>query len=456
MSTPMVRRRQLVRGAAAACAVTAVSGIASACGVNTAKAAKTTTAQNRTVVTFSPWSGTRSPAVKNLYQQVVDKFNNQQGSIEVKVTPISQGNFPGTAASILAGTAPDIFEDWRSSVYVQPGLLLDLTGYVNGHDMSIFNQSTLKHFTQGGKLYAMPVSIESVVTAVNLSMLDAAGASYPPQTWTTDQAKTVYETLAKPGASTPRYGGVFYFDYGYPIPAYLHGFKASYVDPSDPSQCALGSADAVTCGEYIFGLVNSKVCGYLQSGKSSAALGQDQLGTSLCGSWMLPEYASLPSSVKWEFYPMPAGPGGSTTYGSVAMYGIPATTKHPKEAWSFLEWISFQPTFQKALIQMFLLPPATIPLYADWVALAKAYAPTLGNKNLEAFQGSLADAIVPADFQYDSSNAFTLVSKGCSQITSTGAAVAEVFPAIATQVDAFEKTQASTASSSSASAPKSS
>ncbi len=442
-------RRELLRRTAAGGVAVSVGALLAACGAN--KAAAPTTTVPKTVVTFSPYRGTVSKTVQALYDQVLDQFNSQNKTIEVRLTPILQGNYSGTIASILAGNAPDVFEDYDSTPYTEAGYLLDISGYLKGHDMSIFNASTISHFTVGGKIYAMPVSIESMVTAVNLSLLDTAGVALPPQNWTVEQAQSVYETLAKPATTSEpaHYGGAIYFLSGYPVPMYLHGYGATYVDPTNATMCALGATKAIDCGTYLFGLLSTNVCNQL-IGSSTADFAAATLGTTLCGSWMIPQFLNVPAGVDWDFYPMPAGPVGSFTYGSAAMYGIPTTTKHAEEAWAFLEWITFEPNLQNALIQMFLLPPATIPLYDNWVSLVKTYAPPLAKKNLGTFQSSVANSVVPAEFTYNSTDAFALVAQGMSEILKSQAAVPEVFTATASQVDTYEQSQAQQASHTSA------
>jgi ABC-type glycerol-3-phosphate transport system substrate-binding protein len=308
-------------------------------------------------------------------------------------------------------------------------------------DTSIFPQSQLASLRIGGAQYGLPVSIESVVAAVNLGILDEMGLAAPDDGWDYKAAEKLFRATTVTGhdEKTHRYGGAFYFyaEY-YPEEYYLRQFGGSYVDPQDAGKCNLSAEGSIACGEYIYPLLQEGICttDWAYSGKFPNNL----LTVGLCGSFMLPQFAAYPATLKYRFMPLPKGPVMGATFGSPAFYAIPSTTKVADAAWRLLRWMSFEPDFQQANMKFGLLPPASLKLYGDFVDVVKAVAPPLRDKNVEAFSAWVTDGHAFPDpfFKYNTGSAFNLLNTDLAKILTAHASVRETFVQAAAHVDAYE------------------
>ena len=446
-------RRAAIRAAALPAAALVTVGLG-ACGP-AAVPVRPVTVKPKTVVTFSPVPWGAPQERQDLYAAVLKPFLDKNPGIDVRLTFQARGNLSATSAAIVAGTAVDVFEDFQiGPSLMEGGYLLDLSPYLSAanEDLSIFPPTQLGYWNLNGHQYAMPVSIESMVTAVNTGAIRALGLTPPSDTWDYQDAGTLFQNAARitGSASSHRYGGSFYL-YGslaYPETFYLQQFGGSYVRRSDLASCNLASRGSVSAGEYIYPLLQKGIC--TTNWASGKLFNAGNLVVTLAGTWMLPQFAMIPPSIEWEFLPMPRGPVESATFGSPAFYGIPSTTKVADAAWALLEWMSFTPYLQTANMKFGLLPPASLRLYPDWVTVVESAAPPLRGKNLQAFTAATAH-IIDSYFEYDTTQAFSLINHWAMQVLHQGVSVKAGFTQATQQVNALEARAAGAAALSSTS-----
>ncbi len=440
-SARRLARRSLFRAAA-------VQGVAVVAAAGPARAvlaagtqARPAAGRTRTVIVFSPvpWGTPQERAA--LYGTILRPFLDQNPGVDVKLSFQARGDFGTTSANILAGTSPDVFEDYQiGGQLMEGGFLLDLTPYItrSNSNLAVFPQAQIQYFNLAGHQYALPVSIESVVCAVNTGVLADLGLSMPPEDWNYLQAEALFRKTARltGNPATQRYGGAFYFYYPYiPDEYYLNQFGGSYVDPANPARCNLAAPGSIAAGEYLYPLLQDNVC--TLNWATGKLFNTGQLVVCPAGTWMLPQFAETPGSVSWQFLPMPAGPTAAATFGSPAFYGIPRTSKVADAAWSLLEWMSFSSPLQVANMKFGLLPPARIDLYADWISVVMQAAPPLRHVNLAAFTYTENHDIDPY-FKYNTLTAFSDMNTWGKQVMTNKMPVRQAFSQAAKQVDAYE------------------
>ena len=122
--------------------------------------------------------------------------SNPDVVIEVQVTSWNE-YWTKLEAATMARQAPDIFWMHTNEIlkYADNGKLPDCSAIVETEhfsDISLANASG-----SDGKLYAVPKDKDSVGLVYNKEMFDAAGVSYPDDTWTWDTlceaSKKIYD-----------------------------------------------------------------------------------------------------------------------------------------------------------------------------------------------------------------------------------------------------------------------
>ncbi len=175
VNAPLDRRRLLTLGGGAVAA-----GLLAACGSNT----------GRTTSSSTSGSGGAKPALAQWYhqygeagtQQAVEGYAKAYTAATVTVTWKPGDYDQSTAASLLTGSGPDVFEYGNGPTIdmIKGQQVVDMTDAI-GAAASDYNDAVLKRMTYDGKIWAIPQVIDMQLLVYRKSMLDKAGVT-PPET----------------------------------------------------------------------------------------------------------------------------------------------------------------------------------------------------------------------------------------------------------------------------------
>ena len=161
----------------------------------------------KTHLTFQIWD----VAQRDGMQAICDAYTEQHPDvvIEVQVTSWSE-YWTKLEAAAESNTMPDIFWMHTDQIlyYSDLGMLADVTDLYNDVDPNFYTE----HYSEislsnasgsNGQLYGVPKDKDNIVLVYNKEMFDAAGVSYPDETWTWDDlvsaSERIYETTGKYG-----------------------------------------------------------------------------------------------------------------------------------------------------------------------------------------------------------------------------------------------------------------
>jgi multiple sugar transport system substrate-binding protein len=152
-------------------------------------------ASAKTTITFwHDWG------VNQVIQSVVDRFNQSQSEVEVKVVPTGSLSSKLMAA-VAGGSAPDVvlIDRFMTCEFAANGALTPLDSLIarDKLDANTFFLPTWQEARWLGKQYAIPTNTDSRVLLYLRSTLDAAGvdSEKPPATW--DELRTVSTKLTR-------------------------------------------------------------------------------------------------------------------------------------------------------------------------------------------------------------------------------------------------------------------
>jgi multiple sugar transport system substrate-binding protein len=146
----------------------------------------------------------------------VAAWNKSNPNIQVKLVfnGGNDGALQKTLAGMAAGSMPDIAYEYGSSMAALAGRpqVVDLTSKVND---PAFNWKDFYSFerdaaTSDGKVYGIPALVDNLALVYNKKLFDAAGVSYPTDTWTWDDFRAAAKKLTD--ASTKQYGWAYVAD----------------------------------------------------------------------------------------------------------------------------------------------------------------------------------------------------------------------------------------------------
>jgi len=294
-------------------------------------------------------------------------------------------------------------------------------------------------------VFMLPAYFSPMVYAVNLTLFDPVGVDYPDPNWTHKDFADICAKLTVHSTKTNRVGAGFGFHR-----SSINGegwiFRAFGGDQmnSDGTKSTLSDPNCIAAAQWMYNtLFWPNIC----TGRNNAGATYGQYnfltgGAAMAVIWdgiVLNLAAAVRSSMKWQIYPNPIFPAGRTTQGTEDFYGINAETKHPEHAWRLLKWLSYEKTWQSALMQLGAVPPARNDLWAEWVNIVQQVAPPLRNSGLQWLQdGAVKGYALPGEYyRYEDTSVRRVVGQWIQKLWNRQADVTEAFTQADRQANAI-------------------
>ena len=187
-------------------------------------------------------SNTSDPAPKQGFETLIEKFEAENPDVEVKFNVFDHEGFKTAIRNFLTSEAPDVvtwFAGNRMKVFVDRGLLEDVSDVWEANNLEEDMASTLSAMTVDGKQYGVPYAYYQWGLYYRKDILEANGLT-APKTW--EDLLNVCTTLRAAGVTPVTIGTKYlwtaagWFDYlnirqnGLPFHLELMHGKASYTD----------------------------------------------------------------------------------------------------------------------------------------------------------------------------------------------------------------------------------
>jgi multiple sugar transport system substrate-binding protein len=213
-----------------------------------------------------------------------------------------------------------------------------------------FEDSYIVDGKYNGKVYGLPSTLTFRIVLINQKMLEEAGLSVPPVTWTWDDFREYAKKLTKGDGADKIYGSYFhnwveYYTYG--VISERDG------NPLLKSETELNLDDPVISDWMKFRAAmqnDDKSLTPLSDIKSMkldyrAQFFNGKVAMLPMGSYMLSQLndqKNYPHDFKTTFAALPVWKGGTPgkTLGESHFYSIPTTSEHPQEAYDFIRFFT--------------------------------------------------------------------------------------------------------------------
>lgn len=289
-------------------------------------------------LTFAIWDANQQAGM----QAMADAFmkDNSNITIKVEVTPWDQ-YWTKLNAAATGGNMPDIFWMHPEQIYnyVEGNALMNLSDKINGStiDLTKYPQFIVDDFNIKNVQYGIPKDYSTIGLWYNKDLFDAAGVAYPDDTWTWDTWMSAAEKLTNKdkgiyGMLAPCNSQNYYYNL-----IWQNGSDVINKDETDSLYDDPKTIDAI---KYAVSFINK---GFSPTAEDFANTTPDQYFESgkaamiTAGSWMANEYLSI-DGLNIDVAPMPKQAQRGSICGGMG-YSIAAKTKHPEEAWKFVEYL---------------------------------------------------------------------------------------------------------------------
>ena len=296
-------------------------------------------------IKYTRWAGTEE--AKD-FQALVDEFNKKNLGVKVVTEFLPWGAYwQKVQTTLIAGNAADVISlnAGEAVKYINKGVFYDLSK-LSGPKARLAEmaKNAQKMVMYNGQIVGMPVGIGLRVLIYNKAMFDAAGVPYldstKPLTW--EQFKEIGKKLTKiENGQVTQYA--FQADSGELHKILISQAGGSLVDNiASPKKVTINSPEAIGALKFMKSLYDENIMPPYKDvvgpwGNQDNAIVTGKVAIMYTGPWALG--AVLEKGMKYGTAPMFMGKERATV-GYVNFNAVAKNTKHPKEAWKFLEWLT--------------------------------------------------------------------------------------------------------------------
>jgi multiple sugar transport system substrate-binding protein len=375
------------------------------------------------------------------------------GKVTVQPTPDDWQN--KLVASMVAGTAPDVFDMWGDIMppFVERGQVEDVQPYVNrdykADDLKDFYDWQWRDFVMpwlNNIRFGMPRYVNMMFVWYRKDLFDAAGVKYPTTDWTHDDYAAAAIKLTKKDSS----GKVTQYGLGYPIWSWdRYWYKPTIwgghtVDPQDNTKAAFDSDQSLAALEWsrklmwddkamINPLAIQNQSFLLHFPTGILAMAED-------GIYPFEMDDAIQGKFEWAYQHTPKGPSGQrkvlgTTDGTAMWKG----SKNKDQAWELQKWVAGA-EYQLAIVKATGRVPVRHSVLNQWADISTQTRPNLKNANLQvAIEAMQMGYPGGREFFKDNNAAQEILVPALQKVYVTGSTPVTYFKDIAQQITQAEK-----------------
>ncbi|WP_414754473.1 ABC transporter substrate-binding protein [Anabaena sp. CCY 9910] len=303
------------------------------------------------VIHLTLWHGVNPPPNRDVFQKLVDKFNQSHTDIQVDAIYAGQQDqqMPKILAAVVGNASPDIL--WYNPATT--GQLVELNALVPLDEMLAsspikdeIDPSLYPALTYQGKTWAVPFATNNVGVFYRPSLFKAAGITQLPKTWA--EFRKVAKKLTRDtngdgridqhGMVLPLGKGEFTVFTWLPF-MWSGGGELVSKDLQNAAGVTLeNNSGAIAALQLWSDLITdgSAVLSGPERGYETNDLLAGKVAMQLTGPWTLGEFQA--SGVDFDVFPIPVGQRPATVIGGENLYIFKSQPEREKAAFKFLEY----------------------------------------------------------------------------------------------------------------------
>lgn len=288
------------------------------------------------------FAGRMGPAELGAYTKLLNAYKQSHPGIEIRIENYDASQYDNKIlVEMAAGNAPDVMyiHYTRFPQYAKSGALTDLTPFIEADkfDLNQFFPATLMQLRYNGKTgLAIPRETSSITMFYNTDLFDKQGLPYPTANWSYDDLLEYARKLTRDtnGDGTNEFWGINAPTAWFLRVNVLWAFGGDILNPSY-TQYVMDQPAAVNAIQWIADLFwKHKVA----PPNNQPYFSTGQVGMMYAGYWDIGYNAK--QNFKWDVQILPQGPAGRFVRVATGGHAIPAGSKHKKEAWELLKYLS--------------------------------------------------------------------------------------------------------------------
>jgi len=339
--------------------------------------------KQKVTITYGFWADANQLVAR---REIVKDFESENPHITIKLQPTTGGRTSTVYQTWIVGrVAPDVMEmagDW-SRPFAAKGCLFDLNSLLEKEKELIddYPQATLTALQYKGKQYALPMRMFPTVLYFNKYLFDEAGLDYPDENWTWNDFLKAARKLTKGKGSNKQFGCLGSDDPWFWIIAFGGKFANKERD-----KCLINNRESIDSIKFYKDLIHkyrvSPSPTKLQAGVGMGEMFMTGRGAMFFGSnYRLKQFRNI-KQFRWGVTLVPKVEKTGKRYSINCVDGdsISVQSKHKKEAWEFVKYLSAHMALKEYLIPV----RRSIPSFKIFQILD--LEPSYGKVFLDAFK----------------------------------------------------------------------
>lgn len=324
-------------------------------------------------ISYAIWDSGQEKGLR----KVADEFEKKNPNIKINIQVTGWNDYwTMLEAAATGGSLPDTFWMHSNEIYRYGSnkMLLDLNDYIKDSkdvDLKNFPEGLNKIYNINEHQYAIPKDYDTIGLWYNKKMFDEAGIPYPDDSWNWDKLKEVAKKLTKAdgsqyGVLAPLHNQEGYYNFVYQNGGNIinNEKKSEYDNPK-----------TIEAMKYYFDLSKEGLSPKIYNDKERAeALQNGQVAMGFFGSWNLSAFSENEYMNKnFDVAVLPSANDGkrATIFNGIGN-AASATTKHPQEAWKWLEYLGSKEGQEKQG-ELGIAIPAYNGVAEKWVETSKSF-----------------------------------------------------------------------------------
>ena len=348
----------------------------------------------KTVLSFTSWGSKSEVAI---IKPLISEFERKNSDIAIKFIHTPKNYFQKLHLLAASELMPDVvfINNINGILYAENNLFMSLNDFLdeNFSDKTFFPKA-LNAFNYKGKQYAIPRDVSNLVIYYNKDIFDKYNVPYPSKDWTIDEFVNTSKKLTKDLNNDGKpdiYGVSFREEPLFWLPyLWSNGGGLISIDCCK-KEIIIDKPESIEAIQLYADLRNKYHVAPTKSEAGSATMAQlfmqGKLAMHLSGRWFVPIYRKT-IKFNWDITGFPAGKAGSIVGCDSSGWAISSKTKHPQQAWRFIQFLASKNSIEK-FTQSGLITPARMDVANSTIFLDKTMSPENPEFFIKAIKNSI-------------------------------------------------------------------
>lgn len=341
----------------------------------------------KVTLVYGVWDKNQEPVM----QELAKKFEETHKNIEVKVqlTPYKQ-YWTKVETEAQGGNLPDVF--WMNGPnimkYADAGMLPPIDDKLKDSDLKVedYPKSLIDLYNVGGKQYGIPKDWDTTAVWYNKEIFDKAKVPYPKADWTWDEMRETAKKLTDKSKGIYGVAAAQDDQQGYYNTILQAGGSIISEDKKKSGYDQPGGVEGIQCWLDLIKDGSSPTAEQMLENTPQDLFQSGKVAMVFQGSWMVPQFMKNDAiKDKIDIAPMPKIKKNAAVIHGLSNV-IYAKTKHQKEAWELVKFLS-----SKDANEMVAKSGVVIPAYKPALDIfLKSYS----SVNLKAYTDSVEYSVM--------------------------------------------------------------